>query len=399
MQVLAPENFVNPHALYRKLREHDPVQWDDYLHAWVVTSYREAVTVLTEYSADRTPKASRLDEVGLSSLKPFSEMMTQQMMFLDGAKHSRLRAICSAVFTPSRVHELKGHIEDIANSLLGEACKRGTMDLVAGFAAPLPAIVTAELLGVPSEDHEQLHAWVLDIAEVFGNYHPNPRRVSEIMRSLEDLRRYLWKQMESQRIHPSSGLMSSLMSAEVDGHRLSDEEVLANSIITLIGGHETTTNLVASGFLTLLRNPESLEELRLNPDITASSVEELLRYESPVQHTARIAPKDAQLRGKLIQEGSRVVVVLAAANRDPARFQDPDRLDLRRTDNRHLAFGWASHFCFGAPLARIEAQIAFSILVRRLSNPRLASQELEWRENAGLRSLRALPIRFDSCTA
>jgi hypothetical protein len=186
------------------------------------------------------------------------------------------------------------------------------------------------------------------------------------------------------------------MTAEVEGQRLSDEEVIANTIITLIGGHETTTNLIASGFLTLLRHPSSLEQLRRHPEIVAPAVEELLRYESPVQHTARIAAADMELGGKSIRKGAKVVAALAAANRDPNRFPDPDRLDLLRSDNRHLAFGWAAHFCFGAPLARMEGQIAFNTLLRSLKNPVLLDRKLQWRENAGLRGLTSLKISFDS---
>jgi cytochrome P450 len=201
--------------------------------------------------------------------------------------------------------------------------------------------------------------------------------------------------MQELRKCPADGLIYSLMTAEVDGQRLSEEEVIANAIITLIGGHETTTNLIASGFLTLLRHPNSLGQLRDHPDIVASAVEELLRYESPVQHTARIASADMELGGKTIRKGAKVVAALAAANRDPNRFPEPDRLDLLRSDNRHLAFGWAAHFCFGAPLARMEGQIAFNTLLRRLKNPVLLDPKLQWRENAGFRGLSKLRIAFD----
>ena len=395
VRMLNPENLEDPHTIYRELREHASVHWDPYLHAWVVTSYSEAVDVLTHYSADRTPRREYLDKHGLSFLWPFAEMMMQQMMFMDGARHALLRGICSAAFTPSKVSELRNQIEAIANGLVDRVAESGRIDMIADFANRLPAIVTAKLLGVPCDDHVQLHAWVLDLAEVLGNYRHDPDRIRSIMNSYQDLRCYLADQMKLQRVHPNGGLIHALMTAEVDGHRLSDEEVLANTIITLIGGHETTTNLIASGFLTLLRNPDSLLLLRQNPDVLAPAVEELLRYESPVQHTARIAPADVRLAGKEIQKGARVVVVLAAANRDPARFPEPDVLDLRRKDNRHLAFGWASHFCFGAALARMEAQIAFGVLLRRLSNPQLAAPRLQWRKNAGLRGLTALPIAFD----
>jgi cytochrome P450 len=399
LRLLNPEVLADPYALYRALREHSPVHWDPYMHAWVVTSYPEVVTVLMNYSADRTPRLDYLDRLGLSLMRPFSEVMLQQMMFMDGAMHSRLRAICAAAFTPRRVEELRGVIESIADELIDKVIASGRMDMIADFANPLPAIVTAKLLGVPIEDHEQLHAWVIDLAEVFGNFQHHPDRVAEIVESLEDLKSYVAARMEEQRRCPSDGLIYSLMTAEVDGHRLSDEEVIANTIITLIGGHETTTNLIASGFLTLLRDSESLQLLRNHPEIIGSAVEELLRFESPVQHTARIAPADMQLGGKTIPKGSRVVAVLAAANRDPNRFPDPDRLDLLRPDNRHLAFGWAAHFCFGAPLARMEGQIAFNALLRRLSRPTLLDETLDWRANAGLRGLTTLNISFDPTTA
>ena len=395
LRMLNPEVLADPFVHYRALREYDPVHWDPYMHAWVVTSHPEVVTVLMNCSADRAPESAYLDRLGLSFMKPFAATMKQQMMFMDGAMHTRLRGICAAAFTPRRVEGLRSAIGSIADELIDKVIGSGHMEMVTEFANPLPAIVTAKLLGVPVEDHQQLHAWVLDLAEVLGNFQHHPDRVAEIVRSLEDLKTYIAEKMEEQRRNPNSGLISSLMTAEVDGHRLSDEEVIANTIITLIGGHETTTNLIASGFLTLLRNPESLEQLRGRPEIVGSAVEELLRFESPVQHTARIAPVEMELGGKVIQKGSRVVAVLAAANRDPNRFPDPDRLDLLRPDNRHVAFGWAAHFCFGAPLARMEGQIAFNTLLRRLLRPALAGTDWTWRENAGLRGLTKLNITFD----
>jgi pimeloyl-[acyl-carrier protein] synthase len=395
LRILNPDVLAQPDTFYRALREYEPVHWDPYMHAWVVTSYQEVVTVLMNYSADRTPPPAYLDQLGLSFMKPYSEMMLQQMMFMDGSKHARLRSICASAFTPRRIEGLRSAIESIANELIDNVIATGRMEMIAQFANPLPAIVTAKLLGVPVEDHEQLHAWVLDLAEVIGNFQHHPDRVTKIVQSIEDLQAYIAARMEEQRRHPNDGLIYSLITAEVEGHRLSDEEVIANTIITLIGGHETTTNLIASGFRTLLSDPEAFQQLKNHPEIIGSAVEELLRFESPVQHTARIAPAEMQLGGKTIAKGSRVVAVLAAANRDPNRFPDPDRLDLLRPDNRHVAFGWAAHFCFGAPLARMEGQIAFNALLRRLSNPALLDKNLEWRENAGLRGLTVLNVSYD----
>jgi pimeloyl-[acyl-carrier protein] synthase len=396
LRVLDPEILADPFTHYHSLRSYDPVHWDPYMHAWVVTSYPEALSVLMNCSADRTPTDELLDRLELPVMKPFAEVMRRQMMFMDGAQHTRLRNICSAAFTPRRVEALRAAIQSIAQELIDKVIPSGQMDLIADFANPYPATVTARLLGLPAEDHRQLHAWVLDLAELLGNFQHDPNRVAKIVQSLEELKNYVAARIQELRKRPADGLIYSLMTAEVDGQRLSDEEVIANAIITLIGGHETTTNLIASGFLTLLRHPNALEQLQGHPDIAASAVEELLRYESPVQHTARIASADMELGGKTIRKGAKVVAALAAANRDPNRFPEPDRLDLLRPDNRHLAFGWAAHFCFGAPLARMEGQIAFNTLLRRLKNPVLLDDKLQWRENAGLRGLTKLHIAFDT---
>jgi hypothetical protein len=196
------------------------------------------------------------------------------------------------------------------------------------------------------------------------------------------------------RKHPKEGLIHSFMTAEVDGDRLSEEEIVANCIVTMVGGQETTTNLIGSGLFTLMQNREQLEKLRNSRDLIPSAVEELLRYESPSQHTGRIAREDVDLGGKKIRKGQAVMAIMAAANRDPGRFPDPDRLILNRKDNKHLAFGWSSHFCFGAPLARMEGQISFEILLRRLRNLELTPGPLTWRENSGLRGLTAFPVTF-----
>jgi pimeloyl-[acyl-carrier protein] synthase len=395
LQLFDPQVLADPHAFYRILRERDPVHWDPYTHTWVVTSYREVVTVLTSYSADRAPSADYLDRVGLSFMKPFAEMMRQQMLFMDPPMHSRLRGLCSAAFTPRKVEELRLAIQSVVDDLIDKVIASSHLDVVADLAIPLPAIITAKLMGIPVEDHRQLGSWASDIAEVHGNFQNHPDRVTEVVQSLRDMKVYLTDRMRELRKRPNEGLIYSLMVAETDGQRLTDDEVIASAIVTIIGGHETTTNLLGSGCLTLLRNPNSLDHLRSHPEIVTSAVEELLRYESPVQHTARIAPADMELAGKSIAKGTKVVAVLAAANRDPNRFRDPDLLDLCRVDNRHLAFGWAGHFCFGAPLARMEAQIAFNSLLHRLSRPCLLDETLEWRANAGLRGLTALNVSFD----
>jgi len=396
LRFLSPEVLADPHVIYRALREYDPVHWDPYTHAWVVTSYRESVQVLTDFSSERIPSAVYLEKLGLNVMRPFSDMMRTQMMFMDGPRHKHLRGICSAAFMPNRVEKIGEEIESTANSLLDAVAENSELDLIADFADPLPSIISTRRIGIPIEDRAQVHIWIRDLSELFGNFQHDPERLTTLLESLQGLKSYLHGLLERPQQDPRAGMIQALATTTVDGSTLSTDEVIANIIITLVGGHETSTNLIASGFLTLMQNPNAFEQLRDHPELMHTAAEELLRYESPVQHTARIAPNDVELNGKKIAKGDRVVVVLAAANRDPAKFADPDRLDLARADNRHLAFGWASHFCFGAALARMEAQIAFPILFRRLVNPRLIDSHLAWRQNAGLRGLLRLPIAFES---
>jgi hypothetical protein len=394
-QLMEPEVMASPYGLYRELREADPVHWDPFMHAWIITRYTDNVTVLSRFSADRTLTAEKMEGMGLGAMNPIVEVMARQMLFRDPPDHTRLRALCAAAFTPARVAVLRGHIQEIADSLIDRFIGKGSADIVADLAAPMPAIVTAELLGVPVSDHEQLKQWSIDFAEILGNFQHQPDRVARVAASVRDMTDYFRAAIRRQETDPHEGLVLSLAQSEVNGIRLSEEEIIANCILTMIGGQETATNLIGSGLLTLLRHPEQMRMLQDDPSLIPSAVEELLRYESPIQHTARVAHEDFSLGGKLIRRGQSVVAVLAAGNRDPERFPNPDVLDVTRGDKGHLAFGWAAHFCFGAPLARMEGQIAFGTLLRRLKNLALASEDFVWRENLGLRGLSGLPVRFD----
>jgi cytochrome P450 len=390
--LLDPEVLANPYPLYKRLRDESPVLWDPYLHAWVVTRYADVTDVLMRFKAARTPSASKLVELGMEELAPLARVMVRQMLFLDPPEHGRVRRLAAAAFTPRRVAHLRDHIQSIADSLIDAVFDAGSMDVMADVANPLPAIVTAEMLGLPSSDHEVLKHWSADFAEMLGNFQHNPGRTAQVLRSLDEMTAYFHDAIRRHALHPTQGLLHALAAAEVDGDRLSEDEVVANVIVTMVGGQETTTNLIGNGLLTLLRHPVALNRLRDDPRLMPSAVEELLRFESPSQHTARLAPADTSIGGHRIAAGQAVISVMGAANRDPQRFPDPDRLDLTRRDNRHLAFGWAGHFCFGAPLARIEAHIAFETMLRRLPDLHLRSGPLRWRPNLGLRGLTELHV-------
>lgn len=393
-QLLDPDVLANPYPLYARLRTEAPVHWDPYLHAWVVTRYADVITVLHHFSANRTPTPEQFAAIGLGELAPLAQVMVKQMLFMDAPDHTRLRGLAATAFTPARVENLRSHIREILDDLLAPLLRAGRMDVIADLAAPLPAIVTAEMMGVPTADANQLKDWSADFAEVLGNFQHNPDRASRTLKCVEEMTSYFRDAISNMRTNPREGLINALLTAEVDGDRLTEEEIIANCIVTMVGGQETTTNLIGNGVLTLLRHPDEMQRLRNDLSLVPSAVEELLRFESPSQHTARICREDTELGGKLIRKGQAVIAVMAAGNRDPERFPDPDRLDLGRTDNRHLAFGWASHFCFGAPLARIEGQLVFEALMRRTSNLALKPGPLVWRDNLGLRGLKSLPVTF-----
>jgi len=393
--LLDPEVLANPYPLYERLRTEAPVHWDPYLHAWVVTRYADVVTVLHQFSANRTPTPEHFAAIGLAELGPIAQLMTRQMLFMDGAAHARLRGLASMAFTPARVEVLRSHIREIVDDLMRPLLRAGHMDVINDLAAPLPAIVTAEMLGVPTSDCDQLKAWSADFAEVLGNFQHNPDRAAQTLKCVEEMTAYFRDAIRHMKTEPREGLINSFMTAEIDGDRLSEDEIVANCIVTMVGGQETTTNLIGNGILSLLRNPDQLRRLKNDLTLIPSAVEELLRYESPSQHTARICPEDTELGGKHIRKGQAVIAVMGAGNRDPERFHEPDRLDLGRADNRHLAFGWASHFCFGAALARIEGQLVFQAIASRTNNLTLEPGPIVWRENLGLRGLTSLPVTFN----
>lgn len=394
--LLDPEVLANPYPLYHRLREHDPVFWDPYIHAWIVTRYDDVLTVLQRFSAARTPSPQFFEVLGAPEVAPVAKVMVKQMLFMDPPGHTRLRKLAGLFFSPARVRALHDHVKRIAARLLDDVIARGNgkIELLSEYAEPLPAIVTTEMIGLPSEDHVKLKAWSETFAEILGNFQHHPDRLGEVLRAIEGFIGYFQAAMEAQRRHPREGLLQAFMTAEVDGDRLTDEEIIANCIITVVGGSETSTNLITSGILTLMQRPEQFHRLKTEPDIMPRALEELLRFESPVQHTARLATEDVVLGGKKIAKRQAIMAVIAAANRDPTRFSNPDLLDFDRADNRHLAFGWGAHYCFGAPLARLEGSIGFETLLARFSDFELEGGPLAWRENHGLRGLLALPLKY-----
>jgi cytochrome P450 len=385
-----PAFVADPYPTYHRLRAEDPVHHSP-LGFWVLTRYEDVVAVLRDPRfAKEAIAAVVAARLGRAPAAPLS------MLDRDPPDHTRLRSLVSKAFTPRVVEALRPHIQKIVDSLLDRVAGANAMDLIEDFAYPLPVIVICEMLGVPFEDHERFKQWGLDIARGLDSILLPPdsdvARRSDAARSA--LTAYFRELIAERRASPRADLLSGLIAAEEVGDRLREDELLATCILLLVAGHETTVNLIGNGTLALLRHRDQLRRLRKDPGLIASAVEELLRYDGPVQRTARVSGEDVAIAGRTIAKGELVMPFIGAADRDPAQFPDPDRLDIARTDNRHIAFGWGIHFCLGAPLARLEGQIALNTLVRRLPKLALATDKPEYRESLTLRGLSTLPVCF-----
>jgi len=387
-----PEFVADPYPTYHRLRAKDPVHHSP-LGFWVLTRYEDVVAVLRD---PRLAKEAIASVVAARFGVEVPPGMGVSMLDRDPPDHTRLRGLVSKAFTPRVVEALRPHIQQIVDGLLERVEGAGSMDLIEEFAYPLPVVVICEMLGVPVEDHERFKGWSLEIARSLDLILQPPdsdlaRRSADARQALTDYFRGL---IAERRASPRADMLSALIAAEEAGDKLSEQELMATCILLLVAGHETTVNLIGNGTLALLRHPDELRRLRENPALIGSAVEELLRYDGPVQRTARIPSAAVTIGGLTIDAGEMVMPFIGAADRDPAHFPDPDRLDIARSDNRHIGFGLGIHFCLGAPLARLEGQIAINTLVQRLPKLALATDRPEYRQSLTLRGLKTLPVAF-----
>lgn len=390
---LLPEFHADPYPFYRTLREKEPVHQTP-MGFWVLTRYDDCVAVLRDQRFGREEFQQMLSSVyGDDSEKP---ALPRSMLFRDPPDHTRLRALVSKAFTPRMIETMRDHIQEIVDRLLDRVQDAGRMDVMEDLAYPLPVTVICEMLGVPLDDHASIRAWSADIARSLDAIGlPSDQAIVERGRvSRRALADYFRRLVPERRARPQQDLLSGLIAAEEQGDKLSSDEVIAMCLLLFIAGHETTVNLIGNGTLALLRHPDQLRRLQREPGLIANGVEELLRYDSPVQRTARITNTDAEVAGQPMPRGTMVITALGAANRDPAQFADPDVLDVGRKDPRHISFGFGIHFCLGAPLARVEGQVALGTLLRRLPRLQLAEATPEWRESSVLRGLKRLNVTF-----
>ena len=391
----APGMLANPYEMYRALREHDPIHRSEMMESWVLSRYDDIDKVLTDnrFSSDRARAQTRFAEMMRQQQEQYGPMSSAQtMLTADPPDHTRLRKLVSKAFTPRAVLDLRPRIQEIVDYLLAEAGERGEFDIIHDLAYPLPVIVIAEMLGVPPEDRHRFKHWSDTVVATLGGPFTPPEVMEAGRVAIDELAEYLGNVIAERRAEPRNDLISGLIAAEEGGQVLSEEEIFSTCILLLIAGNETTTNLIGTSMLALFRNPDQIDRLRKDLSLMPSAVEELLRYAGPVHGTGRVPKEDIEIAGHVFHEGEMVFTLVAAGNRDPAHYPDPDKLDVGRNPTDHLALGDGIHFCLGAPLARAEAQIAIGSMIDRFPKLRLLEDEPEWGGTFIIRGVKRLNV-------
>ena len=416
--LMNPEIRANPYPFYAQLRVEDPVHWDEEMGFWVLSRYADIASVYTD---DRFSRAQglmsnfqRLSEDEQSIAEPVYRSFSKTMFYADPPYHTHLRGLMNNAFTPRRVERMRPNIQRIVDELLDHVEDTGNMDVVHDLAYPLPVMVIAELLGLPANDRARFKGWSDDLFAILGTVRRSPELMEKAAQSLAEMTEYVTELSRKRRDQPQDDLLSILLSVvdeetecphphQAQGQlardrgttaQLTQDELVANINILLSTGHETTTHLIGNGLLALLQHPDQRQKLRAQPSLIYSAIEEMMRYDNPVQITYRSAIQDAEISGKQIHKGDLINSILGSANRDLERYADPDRFDITRNEGRHLNFGLGIHFCIGASLVRLEAEIAFNTILRRFPKLQLAAVHLEWQEHPVFRGLKTLPVSF-----
>jgi cytochrome P450 len=376
--LLDPEIHEDPYPFYARLRDEAPIHWDQRAGmdgGWVLTRHADVMTALRSphLAADRLMPSSLdwVPEQYRAAAEQVFRAMPHQLLFLNPPDHTRIRGLVSKAFTPRLLEGMRPHIQEIADELLDTIEPAGRMELIHDFAYPLPAIVIAELLGVPPEDRARFIQWSSDFGSFLDGANLTLEGALQAIQGVSDFMDYFRRLIEERGATPRDDLLQGMINAREQNAALSEDELLSNLVLLLAAGHGTTTHLIGNGLYALMRYPDELRALVEDPGLITTAIPELLRYDSPVQLTGRRAAADLEIGGQRIEAGQHTTIVVGAANRDPAQFPEPDRLDVRRPESRIMSFGQGIHFCLGAPLARIEASIALNALLARLPHPRL----------------------------
>ena len=392
-----PAILANPYGLFDQMRAEDPVHWSPRLKSWVLTRYDDIKRVCLEpqrMSSDRLrPFFASIPSEEAKKIGDIMRYLSLWMVFKDAPEHTRLRKLTAKVFHNKSMQAMRPQVEEIAEWLLERLSGQDEFDFIGGFAGPLPCLVIMAMLGVPREDLAKVKRMSDEIALFIGSSRTSSEKYDTAEAATHEMAAYFRHHIEKRRAQPAKDLISELLAINENGDTLSDDELIATCILLLFAGHETTTNHIANGMLSLTRFPGEMEKLRANPALAASAVEELLRYDGPSGAQVRIVAQTHELRGKQLKEGERVFMMLNAANRDAAAYPDPHRLDLERDGVPHLTFGFGLHICLGFPLARLEGQVAFQALLRHYRSIKATGPEPEWINSLVFRGMKALPVR------
>ena len=387
---ITKETIANPYPLYHQLRIYDPVlkakapkDWFSN-DVWILTKHKDISNFLKNNDFRKNFEIITTESISSTNIRQKS------FLYLDPPYLDSIRGLINKAFTPRMVNQLRPHIEEIVEDLFKDFQNKGHFELLNDFSYPLPVIVIAELLGVPKEDRFKFKDWSRKLARTIDIVPFSPEELSKIFQASGEMWMYFKKLVDQKKKHPADDLISLLNAVEEQGDKLTEEELISNCILLLIAGHETTMNLIGNGILALLKHPDQLSLLQSQPNLIENAVEELLRYDSPVQLTIRVSHIDTTIGNKKISKGEFIACLLGAGNHDPEVFKDPDRLDITRKDIKHLSFGQGIHFCLGAPLARLEGRVAFKMLLDRFPNLKLKSEHITYRNSFTLRGLQQL---------
>jgi cytochrome P450 len=383
--------YLDPYPYYHRLRSEDPVHWSEFMHGWVLTRYADAVAYLRDR---RFSRAAYLESVRakFGADQPIFAFQAHELAFTDPPEHTWMKNVFAKAFSPAAIARMRPATEQIVSAKLEALAGRNDFDIVAEIAYPIPADVIAAMLGAPPQDWKQLRELVDGIVVSRGIVR-TAQMMEQGSQSVRRFNDYFIQLIDQCRRRPTEGLLSAILMAEENGRKLSDAQVLSMVGTLFAAGHATTRSLIANGVLALLKHPAQLTKLRETPALIGSAVEEMLRYEAPTQAPSpQAALEDVQLGGKTVRKGDLVTVLFGATNRDPARFPDPDRFDVTRTDNEHLAFSMGIHYCLGASLARVEAQVAIAAILARYRDIQMTEAEPKWRSMGRFRGLQSLVV-------
>jgi len=393
-----PDNIADPHPLYEWMRSESPVLWSDTLKGWVITRYDDVYRVIRDpvFSVEKmAPFMAHMESDGIArKVALLTSVLHDWAVFRDPPAHARLRRPMNRAFQRDRIEALRPFVRATVDRLIDEAAGRGEMDLVWDFAYPLPAMVITQMMGLPETDIDTLKDWSDNLAAFVLSARATPDKYDRSYTAVMEMRDYFRAAVEDHRRSPRPDGLTDLIEYGEGDDALTDDEIISTAILMLFAGHETTTSLITNGMYVLIRNPDQMQRLIDDPDLMPGAVEEFLRFESPAQMLVRVATGDCEIADQAISRGDRIFASVLGANRDETRFEDPNGLDVGRANNPHIAFGHGMHLCVGAPLARLEGDIAFRGLLERLTGFELGQEAPEWSDLLVTRVIKDLPVRF-----